>query len=324
MSTINPMLRHDRLIALTLIVICLVAALGNWLGNVPLQRPTPTARTTGGTADVALIPVAGVITFAGESSPLGGSVTVGAQAIMRAVRRAERDGVKAILLNINSPGGSAAASQAIYEELMRVRNKGKVKIVAAMADVAASGGYYIAAAADHIVANPSTTTGSIGVIVQVQNLTDLLKKVGIQTVTIKSGKFKDIASAYRPITSGETNLLQEFVNQSYQQFFEAILRGRRDKITRQELEQVADGRILIGVDALKAKLIDSLGNYYDAVEKTKELAQLKTDPVIRNYLTPDWRESFQQLFTFSLDQWFPEQRLTRLTHWHKVPLALME
>lgn len=232
--------------------------------------------------------------------------------------------MKAILLNINSPGGSAAASQAIFEELMRVRQKGKVKIVVAMADVAASGGYYVAAAADHIVANPSTITGSIGVIVQIQNLTDLLKKVGVQTVTIKSGKFKDIASAYRPITPGETDLLKSFVNESYQQFFEAILRGRRGKITRAELEPVADGRILIGAAALDAKLIDSLGNYYDAVDQVKKLTGLKTEPVIRNYLTPDWRESFQQLFSFSLDQWFPEQRLHRLTYWNKIPLALMD
>jgi len=318
------MLRQDRLIALALIVICLMAALGNWLGGVPAQRPDRVARTSGSAADVALIPIAGVITFAGESSPLGGGTTAGAQGIMRAVRRAERDGVKAILLNINSPGGSAAASQAIFEELMRVRQKGKVKIVATMADVAASGGYYVAAAADHIVANPSTITGSIGVIVQIQNLTDLLKKVGVQTVTIKSGKFKDIASAYRPITPGETDLLKSFVNESYQQFFEAILRGRQGKITRAELEPVADGRILIGAAALDAKLIDSLGNYYDAVDQVKKLTGLKTEPVIRNYLTPDWRESFQQLFTFSLDQWFPEQRLHRLTHWNKIPLALME
>ncbi|MEN9218475.1 MAG: signal peptide peptidase SppA [Gloeomargarita sp. DG_2_bins_126] len=319
-----PMLRQDRLIALVLIVICLVAALGNWLGGVPMQRPSLTTPSTGGTADVALIPITGIITFTGESSPLGGGTTAGAQAIMRAVRRAERDRVKAILLNINSPGGSAAASQAIYTELMRVRNQGQVKIVATMADVAASGGYYIAAAADHIVANPATITGSIGVIVQVQNLTDLLKKVGVQTITIKSGQFKDMASVYRPITPGETDLLKTFVNQSYQQFFEAILRGRQDKMTRDELASVADGRILIGAAALEAKLVDSLGNYYDAVEKVKELVQLKTEPVIRNYLTPDWRDSLQQLFRFSLEQWFPEQRLARLTAWNKIPLALME
>jgi len=240
------------------------------------------------------------------------------------VRRAERDGVKAILLHINSPGGSAAAAQAIFAELMRVRQKGKVKIVAAMADAAASGGYYVAAAADHIVANPSTVTGSIGVIVRVQNLTDLFKKVGVQTVTIKSGKFKDIASVYRPITSSETDLLKTFVNQSYQQFFEAILRGRQGKITRRELEQVADGRILTGTAALDAKLVDSLGNYYDAVDKVKELTGLKTEPVIRNYLAPDWRESLQELLSLSLDQWFPERQLNHLMYWNKIPLALME
>jgi protease-4 len=318
------MLRQDRLIALALIAICLLAALGNWLGNVPVQRPKPVVRTGDGAADVALIPISGVITFAGESNPLGRGATAGAQTIMRAVRRAERDGVKAILLHINSPGGSAAAAQAIFAELMRVRQKGKVKIVAAMADAAASGGYYVAAAADHIVANPSTVTGSIGVIVRVQNLTDLFKKVGVQTVTIKSGKFKDIASVYRPITSSETDLLKTFVNQSYQQFFEAILRGRQGKITRRELEQVADGRILTGTAALDAKLVDSLGNYYDAVDKVKELTGLKTEPVIRNYLAPDWRESLQELFSLSLDQWFPERPLNRLMYWNKIPLALME
>ncbi len=318
------MLRQDRLIALALVVVCLVAALGNWLGGVPAQRSQPTVAAKRGPADVALIPISGVITFAGESSPLGSGTTTGAQAIMRAVRRAERDGVKGILLNINSPGGSAAAAQAIYAELMRVRQKGKVKIVATMADAAASGGYYIAAAADYIVANPATITGSIGVIVQVQNLTDLLKKVGVQTITIKSGKFKDIASAYRPITPGETDLLKTFVDTAYQQFFEAILRGRQGKITRSELEKVADGRILIGAAAMDAKLVDSLGNYYDAVAKLQELLELKTEPVIRNYLAVDWRESLNQLLSFRLEEWFPEQRLARLTYWHKIPLALME
>lgn len=317
------MWRQDRLIALVLIVVCIIAALGNWLGNVPLQAPAPTMDTPGRPADVALIPINGVITFAGESSPLGGGATIGAQAVLRSIRRAERDKVKAILVNINSPGGSAAASQAIYRELMRVRKKGDIKIVAAMADVAASGGYYVAAAADHIVANPSTITGSIGVIVQVQNLTDLLKKVGIQTVTVKSGKFKDIASPLRPTTPGEIDLLKDFVNQSYQQFVDAILEGRKGKINREELERVADGRILIGSAALKAKLVDSLGNYYDAVEQVKKLADLQ-DPVIRNYLAPDWRESLQEFFSFRWANGFRDQPLRRLVEWNKIPLALME
>ncbi|MEN9207704.1 MAG: signal peptide peptidase SppA [Gloeomargarita sp. GMQP_bins_120] len=317
--------RQDRLIALVLIVVCVMAALGNWLGNIPPQVPErPRVEVASRPADVALIPINGVITFGGESSPLGGGTPLGAQAVLRAIRRAQRDKVKAILVSINSPGGSAAASQAIYRELMRVRRQGNIKVVASMGEVAASGGYYVAAAADHIVANPSTITGSIGVILQVQNLTDLLKKIGVQTVTIKSGQFKDMASPLRPTTPTEIDLLKDFVNQSYQQFVEAILEGRKGKISREELRRVADGRILIGTAALKAKLIDSLGNYYDAVEQVKKLTGLQTDPVIRNYLAPDWRESLQQFFRLGLERWFPDQQWRRLTEWHKVPLALME
>ncbi|MCS6782728.1 MAG: signal peptide peptidase SppA [Gloeomargarita sp. SKYBB_i_bin120] len=315
--------RQDRWLALVLILVCVVAALGNWLGNGARPALGPSWEMTSRTAEVALIPINGVITFAGESSPLGGGATVSAQAILRAIRRAERDQVKALLVTINSPGGSAAASQAIYRELMRVRRKGDLKVVVSMADVAASGGYYVAAAADHIVANPATVTGSIGVILQVQNLADLLKKVGIQTVTIKSGKFKDIGSPLRPTTPGEIDLLQDYVNQAYQQFLNAILEGRKGKLSRAELVAVADGRILTGSAALKAKLIDSLGNYYDAVEQVKKLTGLK-DPVIRNYLAPDWRESLQELFRLTLLRWFPQEPWQRWAEWNKIPLALME
>lgn len=322
--------RLDRWLALGLILVCLMAALGNWLGVGRPAVPSPAAGrpvvASAGRPDIALLPIYGPITHEAQASPFGEGSTSSANNLIRAIRRAEQDQVKAILLSVNSPGGTAAASQAIYEELMRVRKASKIKIVATFGDVAASGGYYVASAADHIVSNPASITGSIGVIIQVQNLTGLLEKIGVKTTTVKSGAFKDLASPFRPTSPAEQQLLQQFVDESYQQFLDAILAGRSGKLTLAQLKPVADGRILTGTQALKARLVDSLGNYADAVQKAAELAGLKGEPRVRNYATAGLRESLESLFSLSLDRWVPGVRQVRAfqTTWNRVPLTLMD
>ena len=146
---------------------------------------------------MALVNVYGLISDAAASGPFGGTAGANSTALIKAIRRAREDKVKAILVRINSPGGTAAASQAVYEELMRTRKETKIKIIASLGDVAASGGYYVASAAHHIVANPASLTGSIGVIVRTQNLSSLLDKIGVETGTVQSGPYKDILSPYR-------------------------------------------------------------------------------------------------------------------------------
>ncbi|MBI5602180.1 MAG: signal peptide peptidase SppA [Deltaproteobacteria bacterium] len=180
------------------------------------------------------------------------------------------DRVKAILLRIDSPGGGTAASQEIYREIQRTVSKKKV--VASMGNVAASGGYYVALAANKIVANPATLTGSIGVILDLPNFKELLKKIGVSRETVKSGPYKDIGSPVREMTPEERRLLEEVINNVYQQFVEVVVKGR--KLSREQVEKIADGRIFTGEQAKALGLIDELGSFEDAIDLTKKMVGL--------------------------------------------------
>lgn len=178
------------------------------------------------------------------------------------VKIAKDKRVKAVLLRINSPGGTVGMSQEVYEAVKAVRSKGK-PVVISMGDVTASGGYYIASAADRIFANPGTLTGSIGVIMHLLNWQETEKKIGIQPVVIKSGAFKDIGSADRPMTPEERNLLQTIIMDSYDQFVTAVAEGR--KMDKEVVKKLADGRVYSGRQAKTVKLVDELGGYEDAL-----------------------------------------------------------
>jgi len=178
------------------------------------------------------------------------------------------------VLRINSPGGSAAASQEIYEELKKLA-KEKVLVVS-MGDVAASGGFYISMAANYIYANRATTTGSIGVIAESLNLEEALDHLGIKGVVIKSGKFKDTFSPLRPMTEEERVFMQDYIDNIFHQFVKDVAEGR--KLPEAEVIKIADGRILTGEQALKLKLIDGLGNMEDAIDKAAELAGITGKP----------------------------------------------
>ena len=173
----------------------------------------------------------------------------------------ENETVRAIVLRIDSPGGVVAPSQEIYSEILKTVSKKPV--VASMGSVAASGGYYVAAAADKIVANPGTITGSIGVIMGYTNFEELLKKIGLAPVVIKSGKYKDMGSPTREMTDEEKKILQQFTDQVHHQFINAIVSGR--KMDRSVVESIADGRIMTGETAKSLGLVDKLGNLQDAL-----------------------------------------------------------
>lgn len=188
----------------------------------------------------------------------------------------ENKAVKAILLRIDSPGGAVAPSQEIYTEVLKIRDEGKKKIVTSMGSVAASGGYYIASASDKIVANPGSVTGSIGVILELANVSGLMKKVGVESVVIKSGKFKDVGSLFRTMMPEERELLQGVIDDTYDQFVEAVSAGRG--INKEDLIPIADGRVFTGRQAKKLGLVDELGNMQDAIKITADLAGIKGEP----------------------------------------------
>ncbi len=227
---------------------------------------------------IGLITIEGLILSGSGGGGLFGGFA-GSDTIVRQLVQARRDpSIKAVVLRVNSPGGSAAASQEIYGEVLKLRRTRKPVIVS-MGDVAASGGYYVAAAADKIVANGSTMTGSIGVIMEFMNLQGLYGKVGIDHTTIKSGEYKDIGSSSRQLTATERRLLQAMVDDVYDQFVTDVAEGRR-QVSRAEVRRIADGRIFTGRQALKLKLVDELGNLQDAIALAARSAGITGRPTV--------------------------------------------
>ena len=186
--------------------------------------------------------------------------------------------VKAIVLRIDSPGGGVVPSQEIHDAVLRVRNKQNKAVVASMGTVAASGGYYIAAATDRIIANPGTLTGSIGVIMELANLEGLLKKIGVENVVVKSGRHKDIGSPFRKMSDEDRRILQSVMDDVHTQFIEAVAEGRSLDVS--EIRALADGRIFTGRQAKEVKLVDELGDLDDAIKLAADLAGIEGEPKV--------------------------------------------
>lgn len=193
-------------------------------------------------------------------------------------RLARKSEVKAIVLAINSPGGSVGAVQELHAQLERIRKEHKKPVVAQLGDVAASGGYYLAVACDKIVAHPGTLVGSIGVIFNSMNVEGLMAKLGVTQAPIKSGKMKDIGSMTRPMTEEERQLLQGVIDNAFAQFLQAVADGR--KMPVDEVRPVADGRIVTGEQALKLGLVDELGDSWKAVELAAQLGGISGKPEV--------------------------------------------
>jgi protease-4 len=184
--------------------------------------------------------------------------------------------VPAILLNVDSPGGGVAASQEIYTEIKRLREKKHKIIVAYMSSVGASGAYYVSCPADKIIANPGTIVGSIGVIAEWVNYGDLYEWAKLKDVTFKTGEFKDTGSPTRPLTEREKTYFQGLIDEMYVDFVDAVAAGR--KLDVEAVRAVADGRVFTGRDAKQKKLIDEIGNFQDAVDLTATLAGITGKP----------------------------------------------
>ncbi len=234
-----------------------------------------TSSTPIGKKGVAVIHVSGLI----ASSPAGGilstAVTATPESLIKQLRRADSDSrVAAVVLRIDSPGGSAAASQEIFEEVKRM----KKPVVVSAADIDASGAYYISCGADEIMANRASEVGSIGVILSIPNLQELYDKVGVKYVTIKQGKYKDIGSDSRPMTDEEKQLLEKETQEIYEQFIADVASSRNIPVAK--VREMATGMVWNGSKAKEMGLIDSLGNYQDAVARAGKLGKIAGEPPI--------------------------------------------
>ncbi len=207
--------------------------------------------------------------------PISGSTR---KLVLKAIRQTEDREFPALLLRIDSPGGTVGDSQEIHSALLRLREKG-CHVIASFGNISASGGVYIGVAADKIIANPGTITGSIGVILRGNNISKLLERIGIKFETVKSGLFKDILSPDRALSEEERSILQSLIDSSFNQFVEAVATGR--KLSEKEVRAFADGRVFTGSQAKQLGLVDEIGDENDARLLAAKLADLdeKLQPI---------------------------------------------
>lgn len=197
------------------------------------------------------------------------------------LEKASRDKmVRGVILRLDSPGGEVTASDILYNEIVKFKEKTGIPVVALTMGVAASGAYYIASACDHIVAHPSTITGSIGVIAVFPHVDELLQKIGVGIQVLKSGEMKDSGSTFRSLTDEEKELFQDVINEMYERFLDVVLEGRRGALTGEDLRKIADGRIYTARRALQLKLIDEVGYFEAALKKSLSLASLREAKVV--------------------------------------------
>lgn len=231
---------------------------------------------------VAVINIEGTImSGTAEDNFFGQTSGVTSGSIMEQIRDAAADNsVKALVLRIDSGGGSATAAEEISRELKRFKEETKKPIVATMGNTGASAAYWIAAcSSDKIYANATTLTGSIGVYMPYMNTEELFRKIGIASDKIKSGPYKDILSNDRPMTAEEKILLQNIVNEIYENFVDTVAAGRKMDVAA--VKQLADGRVYTGLQAKNAGLVDAIGNYYDALAEAGKLAGIQGMPPVK-------------------------------------------
>ncbi|MEF3279836.1 MAG: signal peptide peptidase SppA [Elusimicrobiota bacterium] len=223
---------------------------------------------------VAIIPIYGAIYKKDSSINEKGSDFI----VSMIKRYGEDRNIKAIVLDINSGGGSVGAVQEIYSAIKKIKEQTRKPIIAHFGDVAASGAYYISVACDKIISNPGTITGSIGVIFSTMQGEELFKKIGVKSNIIKSGKFKDIGSFSREMTKEEKALLQEMIDDTYNTFVEVVSSGR--KIPKEKVKEIADGRVFTGNQAVQNGLVDKLGDLYDAIDEAGIMAGIGKNPAV--------------------------------------------
>jgi protease-4 len=252
--------------------------LGGQRGPMGLETIVPAKRFFT-TDQILMIDLTGEVDIAGGGFFGGEGMLVKLKDRLEAAEANPR--VKGVLLRIDSPGGGVTASDLVHHELIEFKNKKKVPVVAMMLDVAASGGVYIAMAADEIYALPTTTTGSIGVISQIVGLQGLGEKIGLEMRVIKSGDNKDLGSPWRPMTDEERRIFQTAIDGMYERFVGVVLDSRGpERLTRDRLMPLADGRILTARQAAELGLIDGVAYMDEAIDRVKELANVSDASIV--------------------------------------------
>lgn len=289
--------KQDKILGLFILGAFFVFAVIVLMVLIGLSSSSPDMEFVGVGEKIAVVELNGIITS---------SRSVNSQ-----LKRHKKDNsIKAIILHIDSPGGGVAASQEIYEAVRRVRDSGK-PVVACMASVAASGGYYAALGADSIMAGPGTTTGSIGVIAEIPNFTKLMDKLGISMTIIKSGRYKDSGTPYREMNAADHQYLQSWIDESYDQFITTVATERG--LSLEEAKKLGDGRVFSGRQAYENALIDTLGTFDDAVQLAADIVGMKGEPRLvrqqQRRVTP-----FDLMFKFDLKEFVQ----THISAWPRI------
>jgi len=285
----TPTPKKSRTALIIVVVLCGLVLLGGLM--IAAISMSSGGIATLASDSIAIVRIQGIIAESTGGGPFGFGYESGTETIVNQLERAGTDAsVKAVVIRINSPGGSAAASQEIYRAVKRVREKHGKPVVVSMGDVAASGGYYVAAPADHIVANPATLTGSIGVLMQTINLEALMERYGIHADTVKSGAYKDTGSMWRKMSPEERTYWQGMVDDVYDQFVQAVVAGR--KMEEADVKKLADGRVFTGKQAKDNNLVDELGGLRTAIEAAKKLAGIKGRVQIKELRRKSFFEEF--------------------------------
>lgn len=267
--------KNRRILIAILVILVFAVVLAIIQISITMQRQA----TLGTRITLAEGPGVGVVRVYGRIESTGDMLSqANADYVIKRLDELAQDSrIKAIVVRINSPGGTVAATQEIYNKILSLKKK-NIPVVASMGDLAASGGYYIASACNAIIANYGTITGSIGVIAIAPNLRGLFEKLGIRMNVIKSGKYKDILASYRELSPEELQLIQQIIDTSYQKFVHDVAVGRNMAVS--DIMPYADGRVFTGNQALEYKLVDELGTFEDAVNKARQLAKLPEDSAV--------------------------------------------
>jgi protease-4 len=280
----------------------------------PQKMPMREKTVQGTGADkVLLISISGIISEGKDGGLLDRDEDLVTRVKEELTLAGEDERIKALLLRINSPGGTVTASDVLYHEIMAFKEKRKIPVVAVIMDLGASGGYYVAVTGDRIIAHPTSVTGSVGVIMLRVSAEGLLQKIGVDASAIKSGAKKDIGSPFRPMTEDERAIFQTMINGFFSRFLDVVSKGR--SLPPDQLKAISDGRVLTGPQALQLGLVDQVGYLDDGIAAAKKLAGLSEARVVM-YARPDAYRN--NIYSLTGGSWSLES-LAQLTVMNLVP-----
>ena len=274
-------------LAAGLVALVLAVGLGRQSASSPVYEEEYVSGS--GPDKIAVVPVEGEISSA-NTTTAGVQPTTTPEGLAAALKQARDDArVAAVVLEVNSPGGGVTASDEMHQSILDFKRSSGKPVVVSMGDVAASGGYYISTAADKIVANQTTLTGSLGVIFTLTDISGLANKYGVDQEVIKSGEFKDMGSSFRDLTPEERQILQSIVNEAYDKFVNVIVQGRN--LPEGRVHEIADGRVYSGEQAKKLGLVDSFGGLDESAGIARKLAGIQEATVVRYVQRPSFFET---------------------------------